>query len=95
MIKQVVQTLDKCPGCGSELFFHDLVGFHPDDEARPGGFLWAYQEWTHTAYEVEYRCLCGMQNDRVMMFPDGRGDMWISPLQRGVRLRERRSRRDR
>lgn len=80
MIKQYMVDTQACPICKRLMFPSDIHIFHVDDPAKTD-FLWAYQEKDHDIIELQFECACGSWHDRIQVFCDHAGDLYISPLQ--------------
>lgn len=82
MIKQYMVDTQPCPVCGRLVYPSDIHIFHIDDPSPNGsGFLWAYQEKRYDTIELQFECACRQWNDRIQVFVDHAGDLFISPLQ--------------
>lgn len=81
MIKQYMVDVEPCHRCGGLAYLSDVHIFHVDNPSEGEGFLWAYQEKSQDTIEVQYRCGCGTFSDRLQVFCDHNGDLYISPLQ--------------
>lgn len=84
MIKQYMVDVELCPHCGGAAYPFDVHFFYVDEPAPAENFLWSYQEKDTHTIEIQYRCACGMWNDRLQVFCDYNGDLYISPLQIGM-----------
>lgn len=80
MIKQYMVDVQPCPACGRLLYPSDIHIFHVDDPSD-SGFLWAYQEKSRDIIELNFTCACQSWSDRLQVYADSEGDLFISPLQ--------------
>lgn len=80
MIRQYMVDTQPCPVCGRFVYPSDIHIFHVDDPSK-ADFLWAYQEKAYDTIELQFECACHSWHDRIQVFTDHKGDLYISPLQ--------------